>query len=113
MGAGANSHQAERKLAARRRLPGESHVLQKAEREKQVALGYDFGRARAERFLAICGPDHQYEEQANATALVCIQEGKAYPKVAERRGLKKTRANSKVQQKSKEMLTDGPRSIES
>ena len=97
MGASANPPQMERELPARGRLSGESYVLLKAERDKQVALGNNFGRVRAEKFLASYGPAHQYGKQAISTALECIQEGKAY-KVAEGRGPKKTKANPKVQQ---------------
>ena len=97
MDAGAKSPQAERKLSTRRRLSDQSHVLLKAERDKQVALGNNFGRVRAEKFLASYGPAHQHGKQAISTALECIQEGKAY-KVAGGRGPKKTKANPKVQQ---------------
>ena len=111
MDASANSPRTERELSVRRRLSGESYVLLKAERDKQVALGNNFGRVRAEKFLASYGPAHQYGKQAISTALECIQEGKAY-KVAEGRGPKKTKANPKVQQRIKQMLTENPRSIE-
>ena len=76
-----------------------------------MALGNNFGRVRAEKFLASYGPAHQYGKQAISTALECIQEGKAY-KGAEGRGPKKTKADPKAQQRIKQMLTENPRSIE-
>ena len=125
MGAGAKSPQAERKLSTRRRLSDQSHVLLKAERDKQVALGDDFGRARARGKVsrelrprppvreASCPHCVRVHPGRQSLPKGCRPEGRADPKVAYPKVADPgTALEKRGRTERKQMLTDGPRSIE-